>query len=94
MAFVYILYSKKLNKFYIGSCLDLDLRTNDHLKKKQDGFTSNADDWELFLSISGLEYKPARKIETHIKKMKSRKYVEDLKRYPDLREKLIKKYTI
>jgi putative endonuclease len=45
MAFVYILYSKSLNGYYVGSCLDLDLRLKEHLSKKFDGgFTSKASD--------------------------------------------------
>ena len=79
MAFVYILYSEELDRFYIGSCLDLDSRMKDHLEKKYSGFTSNAHDWNLFLSIPDLEYKQARAIESHIKAMKSEKYIENLK---------------
>jgi putative endonuclease len=80
MASVYILYSKKLNKYYIGSCLALEVRMAEHLNKKfADSFTSKADDWELFYSIIDLEYNQARKIEKHIKRMRSKKYIQDLK---------------
>jgi putative endonuclease len=93
MAFVYILYSKSLNRYYVGSCLDLDLRLKEHLSKKFDGgFTSKASDWLLFYTIPNLEYE-ARKTEAHIKKMKSRKYIEDLKRYTELSEKLVRQYS-
>ncbi len=92
MAFVYILYSEELDRFYVGSCLDLDSRIKDHLEKRYFGFTSNATDWQLFLSIPDLEYKQARNIETHIKAMKSKKYIGSLRKYSDLRNKLIEKY--
>ena len=48
------------------------------------GYTSKADDWELFYSIDKLEYNQARKIEKHIKKMKSKKYIENLKAYNEM----------
>ena len=93
MAFVYIRYSEELDRFYIGSCLDLDSRIREHLEKRYLGFTSNASDWKLFLSLPNLEYKRARNIENHIKVMKSKKYVESLKKYPELGNKLIQQYN-
>ncbi|WP_366519227.1 GIY-YIG nuclease family protein [uncultured Dokdonia sp.] len=35
MVTVYILYSKNINKYYIGSCLDLALRIQEHISKTQ-----------------------------------------------------------
>ncbi len=49
-------------------------------KKFIDGYTSKANDWELFFSIDSLSYNQARQIELHIKKMKSKKYIYDLKK--------------
>jgi putative endonuclease len=93
MANVYILYSKKLNKFYTGSCLDFEKRLTDHLAKKFiDGFSAKTNDWELFYIIKDLTYKQAREIEAHIKRMKSKKYIEELKKYSEISEKLIEKY--
>jgi putative endonuclease len=58
MATVYILHSVNLNRFYIGSCIDLQKRLKDHFEKKfKGGYTSKADDWVLFLKIDDLEYK-------------------------------------
>jgi len=94
MAFVYILYSNTLNRYYIGSCLDLEERIKEHLEEKySNSFTRLASDWELFLSISELEYIQARKVENHIKRMKSRLYIENLKKYPELIEKLALRYN-
>ena len=93
MATIYILYSPSIDQFYIGSCLDLKQRLEQHLNKSyQVGFTHRANDWELFYSIEGLEYNIARMIEQYIKKMKSRKYLQNLKTYPEIKEKLIEKY--
>ncbi|MBL0130037.1 MAG: GIY-YIG nuclease family protein [Chitinophagaceae bacterium] len=93
MANVYILYSKKLNRYYTGSCLDLEKRFGEHQSKsRKDSFTSKGDDWELFFWIGDLEYKQARKIEAHVKKLRSRKYIEDLKKFSEMSEKLIIRY--
>ena len=89
MAAVYILYSNSLDAYYIGSCRDLKSRLYQHLNKEfKLSFTAKADDWELFLSIEDLEYKQARSMEQHIKKMKNRKYIQDLKRYPEIIDRL------
>lgn len=93
MASVYILYSKKLAKFYTGSCKDLSYRKEQHIKKEMiNSFTSKADDWELFFFKDELEYQQARLIETHIKNMKSSTYIANLKKYPEIFEKLKEKY--
>ncbi len=81
MANVYILYSKTLNKFYTGSCLDFEKRFSEHLTKKfVDGFSAKTNDWVLFYIIRQLSYKQAREIEAHIKRMKSKKYIVELKK--------------
>ena len=93
MAFVYILYSNKIDNFYTGSCLNLDNRLIEHKEQMFDkGFTHRADDWEVFFVIENLEYQQARKIEKHIKKMKSRVYINNLKKFPEISERLIKTY--
>jgi putative endonuclease len=95
MASVYILFSKTFNRFYIGSCNDLSLRLNEHLHKSfSDSFTAKATDWELFFSLENLGYKQARSIEVHLKKMKSVIYIKNLKKYPEIMEKLVNKYKL
>ena len=93
MAAVYILFSPKLNKFYVGSCLDLDQRLLDHKNKiYQNSYTTLADDWQLYYSIEELDGTVARKIETYIKAMKSKTYIKNLKKYPEMTIKLINKF--
>jgi len=93
MAIVYILYSEKLKKHYIGSCNDLQKRLGAHKTKKyKNSFTSKSSDWELFYFIEGLEYEQSRKIESHIKSMKSSVYIQNLKKYPEMVKELIIKY--
>ena len=93
MASVYILYSSKIDRYYVGSCLDLSERLNQHNSKFfSSAFTIQSDDWNLFFSIDDLLYQQARNIEAHIKNMKSRKYILHLKKYPDLTLELRKKF--
>jgi len=93
MAIVYILHSKTADKFYTGSCLNLEERLLQHKNKfYSKSFTSKYDDWELFISIDNLQYQQARKIENHIKRMKSKTYIQNLSLYPNIIEKLKSKY--
>jgi putative endonuclease len=63
------------------------------IKEFENSFTSKYHDWELFYSIEGISAGTATKIESHIKRMKSRKYIEDLKKYPEMAQKLIARYS-
>ena len=93
MASIYILYSEKLNKYYTGSCNDLQHRLEAHKNKTFDkAFTINSEDWILYFSCINLDYKQARNIESHIKKMKSKVYIENLTKYPEIIESLKEKY--
>ncbi len=90
---VYILYSKTIDRYYIGSTKDLNIRIDLHLNKKFiTSYTTNADDWEIYLAFETENISTATKVERHIKRMKSRVYIENLKRYPEMIEKLLKKY--
>ena len=80
MASVYILYSKKLSRFYTGSCLDLKVRLDQHLNQQFPGsYTAKANDWELFFEISNLNYGQARRVEKYIKSRKSSSFIRSLK---------------
>lgn len=93
MASVYILYSPSLEQYYTCSCKKLSERIEQHLSKEISGaFTAKAKDWILYFSINELKYEQARLIESHIKRMKSKKYIKNFKMYPELSEKLIDKY--
>jgi putative endonuclease len=86
---VYIIYSQKLDRFYIGTTDVVSERLIEHNQGKYAGsFTSNGIPWELFLVIDQLESAQAYKIEKHIKAMKSKKYIQHLKKYPEMIEKI------
>ena len=91
----YILFSYSLDRFYIGSTsLDPEARLANHLAKYYESskFTAKADDWTLFLEIPCSSFDQARKIESHIKKMKSKVYIHNLRKYPDMIQKLFTKF--
>ncbi|MCU0421092.1 MAG: GIY-YIG nuclease family protein [Cyclobacteriaceae bacterium] len=86
---VYILYSPKLDTFYVGVTSNLVNRLNQHNTAHFTGaFTSKGIPWELFFAIDGLARNQAYAIEKHIKKMKSTKYIVNLKRYPEIVQRL------
>ncbi len=91
MASVYILYSEKLGKYYIGN---IQQRIEEHKNKKfPECFTSKENNWNLFFEVSDLEYKQARSIEKHIKAMKSSVYIINIKKYPEMLQKLKERYS-
>ena len=81
----YIICSKSIDKYYIGSWKDLKFRLEQHnLKEFSKSFTRRADDWEVYFELTDLTYNQARKIEKHIKSMKDRVYIENLLKYSDI----------
>ncbi|MFC6875629.1 GIY-YIG nuclease family protein [Flavobacterium myungsuense] len=77
MFYVYILYSKTVDKYYVGSCQNIQERLNNHLNSRSK-YTKIAKDWELKYSESFDSRSEACRREMQIKKMKSRKYIESL----------------
>jgi len=77
MFYTYIIYSKTINKFYVGSCQDVQERLQDHLNSRSK-YTKTAKDWELKHFETYFSRSEAYQREMHIKKMKSRKYIESL----------------
>jgi putative endonuclease len=64
MAAVYILYSEKIDRYYIGSCLDIETRLEQHQSKQfLDAFTRRSDDWKVHFQIDNLNQSLARNIE-------------------------------
>ena len=94
MFFVYILFSKKLNRYYIGFTTNLNQRLDYHYNDTQARkFTYNADDWILVHSIECISKNQALAVEKHIKSMKSKVYIQNLQKYPEIQEKLLSKYN-
>jgi putative endonuclease len=91
---VYIIYSKNLDKYYVGQTIDVERRIKEHNTGfYKSAYTSKTNDWVLYFFIECTSKSQGIKLEAHIKRMKSRKYYEDIKRYPEISEKLLLKYT-
>jgi putative endonuclease len=79
MPYTYILFSAKLNKYYVGACTDLQKRLHEY-NVGHSRFTSTRIPWEIKYSESFETLQEAKKRELFIKRMKSRKYIESLLR--------------
>jgi len=78
MAFTYILYSRTLDRYYIGSTEgSIDARLKKHLSNHK-GFTGKAKDWLLVYQEEYSDKKEALIREKQIKSWKSRKQIEIL----------------
>jgi putative endonuclease len=79
MFYVYILYSEKSDIYYVGSTDEVSRRLVEHNQLSKDSFTSKHRPWKLRASFPvGDSRGLALTIERHIKKQKSRRYIEDL----------------
>jgi len=56
-------------------------------------YTAKANDWELFLSVQVNDYAHAVRLERKIKSMKSSKFIENLKIYPAILDKIIQEMS-
>ncbi|EFQ79234.1 GIY-YIG nuclease family protein [Algoriphagus machipongonensis] len=91
--FVYIIYSPLTDRFYIGQTQNLQERLDQHNTGYfKNAHTHSASDWEFYHTIACQSRKQAVRIESHIKKAKKRKYLHDLKKYPEMSQKLKEKY--
>jgi len=77
MYYTYIIYSKKLNKKYIGYCADLKNRIERHNAKKS-VFTSRGVPWILIYYEGFLNRNDARKEEKFLKTGKGRERIKFL----------------
>ncbi|WP_071884235.1 GIY-YIG nuclease family protein [Niastella koreensis] len=74
---MYILYSEKLNKYYIGACINMERRLYEH-NIGHSKFTSLGIPWKLLYTEQFEDLDAAKKRELQLKRMKSRKYIEEL----------------
>lgn len=75
--YVYILYSKNIDKYYIGVTYNLELRLARH-KFGSSRFTKQTKDWQLVYKKEYDSRVNALRREKYIKRMKSRIYIEEL----------------
>ena len=73
---VYILFSKTLQKYYVGQTGDLERRIQDHNTGKAN-FTSKGIPWELVHYFPCTNRSEATQLETSIKKRGIKRYLQD-----------------
>jgi putative endonuclease len=87
----YILYSKSIDGYYVGYTSNIEERLKLHKNGYFGGksYTHKTSHWELFLVIPCESITHAMVLESRIKKMKSKIYIENLKKYPEMIEKVL-----
>ena len=91
--FVYILYSKKLDRYYTGTTDDVEKRLLQHNTNYYPGtFTVKGIPWEIYLSIPCLSSEAAFKLEAFIKRMKSKAFIHKLKEHPEIIQDIVLKF--
>ena len=85
MFYTYILFSVRLNRYYVGTTDDVVRRLEEHNNAfYEDAYTSKGIPWNLLLSIMCDSSSEAYRLEAFIKRMKSRKFIEKLLVDPEL----------
>ena len=91
---VYILYSESTDKYYVGQTEDMEVRLVLHNTGEFAGSSTKFGiPWIIYHTIECESRTQSLAIESHIKKMKSVKYYQSLKLYPDIAIKLKEKYS-
>jgi putative endonuclease len=75
--FVYILYSKILDRFYIGTTNNVERRLIQH-NRPHKGYTNSGQPWVLLYSEQFASKKNALIRERRIKRKKSKEFIENL----------------
>ena len=92
---MYLLYSERIDRFYIGST---ELAPAERLLQHNSleectVFTAKGQPWRLVLTLACETRLQAVRVERHIKRMKSRRYVQNLLNYPEMQKKLLSRYV-
>ena len=92
MYLVYIIYSQKLSRHYVGTTDNVEQRLIEHNSVLyQNSFTSRGIPWELKWKTKLLISEVAYKLERLIKAMKSKKFIEKLIIQPQIIDDIISK---
>jgi putative endonuclease len=88
--FLYILYSKSKDKFYIGETHAINERLNKHNNHYyKNSFTKIASDWEVCLTFECENQEKIRFLEQFIKKMKSKVFIKKIIQNPLILEDIL-----
>ena len=92
MHYLYIIYSEKIDKHYIGETPDVENRLiqhNTHYFKTN--FSKSANDWKLLLKYPCENRKESLFLERFLKRMKSRKFLQKVIAYPEISSDILNK---
>ena len=92
MHYLYIIYSPKVNKFYVGETDNMALRLLKHNNHSYEGsFTKIAEDWEVVLSFECSSKSQSLSLEKFIKRMKSKIFIQKIIENPKILDEIISK---
>lgn len=92
MHYLYIIYSKTLNRFYVGETSNLAMRIEDHNNHKYTkAFTKAAKDWTIQLQKECKTKNEAIFLEQFIKRMKSKKFILKVIKEPTILDDILSK---
>jgi len=79
MYYIYIIYSKSADRYYIGYSNDTERRLEEHNTKPFNTYTSKHRPWTMKAAFPVSEDRgQAMKIERYLKRLKSRKIIEQI----------------
>ena len=94
MYYLYILYSEKYDRYYVGQTNDPERRLEEHNSALKNSYTAKYRPWKM---VGKFEIGPslgvARKVENHIKRQNSRTYIEEILTRGSI-SKLISRYGV
>ena len=91
--YIYILYSHKLKRYYIGTSDDPKRRLLEHNEVKYDkAFSAKGIPWEMKLYYACKSSSNAYELERFIKRMKSKVFIERVLQNPKILEEIESKY--
>ena len=83
--FIYILFSEKINRYYIGETHDTDGRLLKHNQNYyENSFTKAANDWKIVLKFECENRDESLFLEKFIKRMKSKKFIQKIISNPSI----------
>jgi len=90
--FLYILHSKSINTYYTRETHDVEERISKHNNHSyQNSYTKTATDWEEMLIFECTERNQALYLESFIKRMKSKVFIEKIILNPEILNDILSK---
>ena len=80
--FVYIIFSKRLNRFYIGFTKDLDNRIQEH-NSGESPYTSQGMPWKLIWTTTKSTTRSAEVLEQKLKNLSRDRKIKFIKKYKE-----------